>query len=58
VLVKIQLYMAMNLRREADHGQPGGGVQRHERLVEALTSGDPDAVLSELSAHGARAYLT
>jgi DNA-binding GntR family transcriptional regulator len=57
VLVKIQLYMAINLRREAERGAPLGGVQRHERLVEALATGDADAALDELAAHGAQAYL-
>jgi DNA-binding GntR family transcriptional regulator len=58
VLLRIQLYMALNLRREADReGAADGGVHRHERLLDALVAGDPEAVLLELSVHGARAYL-
>jgi DNA-binding GntR family transcriptional regulator len=58
VLLKTQLYMAVNLRREAEQGQPFDGLHRHERLVDTLATGDAKAVLAELSAHGARAYLT
>jgi DNA-binding GntR family transcriptional regulator len=58
VLLKIQLYMAINLRRESEQGRPEGGVQRHERLIEAFRTGDPDLVLAALNGHGARAYLS
>jgi DNA-binding GntR family transcriptional regulator len=57
ILVKIQLYMAMNLRREAQIAQPQDGVHRHERLYEAVMRDDRAAVLHELSRHGARSYL-
>jgi DNA-binding GntR family transcriptional regulator len=57
ILVKIQLYMAMNLRREAQLAQPHDGVHRHERLYEAVLHGDRAAVLRELASHGARSYL-
>ncbi|TCB96851.1 GntR family transcriptional regulator [Micromonospora zingiberis] len=57
ILVKLQLYMAINLRREAEAAQPLDGVQRHERLFEAVAGGDPEAVLATLSGHGARSYL-
>jgi DNA-binding GntR family transcriptional regulator len=57
ILVKLQLYMAINLRREAEIAQPLDGVHRHERLFEAVTTNDPQAVLSALAAHGARSYL-
>lgn len=57
VLVKIQLYMAINLRREAELARPLDGVLRHERLVEAVIAGDVAAVLHELSRHGATSYL-
>jgi DNA-binding GntR family transcriptional regulator len=57
VIVKIQLYMAINLRREAELAPRDDGVHRHERLFEAATTGDVAAVLAELSAHGARSYL-
>ncbi|MFG3555817.1 GntR family transcriptional regulator [Micromonospora sp. NPDC047557] len=57
ILVKLQLYMAINLRREAEMAQPLDGVHRHERLFEAVVGGDPEEVLAVLSAHGARSYL-
>jgi DNA-binding GntR family transcriptional regulator len=58
VLLKIQLYMAVNLRREAERqGEPLGGVHRHEILLEALRAGDADAVMAALSGHGARRYV-
>lgn len=57
VLVKLQLYMAINLRREAEVAAPADGVHRHERLFEAVAGGDPAVVLAELGAHGARSYL-
>ena len=57
ILVKLQLYMAINLRREAEVAQPVDGVHRHERLLAAIEAGDPAVVLSELADHGARTYL-
>ncbi|MEV2242038.1 GntR family transcriptional regulator [Micromonospora sp. NPDC049891] len=57
ILVKLQLYMAINLRREAEAAQPHDGVHRHERLFEAVAAGDPEMVLAVLSEHGARSYL-
>ncbi|MEU8419491.1 GntR family transcriptional regulator [Micromonospora sp. NPDC048835] len=57
ILVKLQLYMAVNLRREAEVAQPLDGVHRHERLYEAVVGGDPEEVLTVLSGHGARSYL-
>lgn len=56
ILVKLQLYMARNLSREAEVAQPQDGVHRHERLLAAAV-GDPDAMLAELAGHGARSYL-
>ncbi|GAA3298865.1 MULTISPECIES: GntR family transcriptional regulator [Dactylosporangium] len=57
VLVKIQLYMALNLRREAAVARPHDGVHRHERLFDAVSARDPEAVLAALNDHGARSYL-
>ncbi|MCA2216729.1 GntR family transcriptional regulator [Jidongwangia harbinensis] len=57
VLVRLQLYMAVNLRREAEVSRPADGVHRHERLMAAVEGGDTDAILAELNAHGARTYL-
>lgn len=58
VLLKLQLYMAINLRREAEVAQPVDGVHRHERLLAAIEAGDPTEVLRELAEHGARTYLS
>jgi DNA-binding GntR family transcriptional regulator len=57
ILVKIQLYMAMNLRREAETARPHDGVHRHERLFDAVASRDAAAVQAALDEHGARSYL-
>ncbi|WP_433217942.1 GntR family transcriptional regulator [Dactylosporangium sp. CS-047395] len=57
VLVKIQLYMALNLRREAEVARPHDGVHRHERLFDVVASRDPEAVLAALAEHGARSYI-
>jgi DNA-binding GntR family transcriptional regulator len=58
VLVKTQLYMAINLRREADTGHGHDNVARHRRLYEAVAGAGADAVLAELATHGARQYLS
>jgi DNA-binding GntR family transcriptional regulator len=57
VLVKIQLYMAVNMRREAETSDAADGVHRHERLFAAVEHGDSTTVLTALNSHGARAYL-
>jgi DNA-binding GntR family transcriptional regulator len=57
VLVRIQLYMAVNLRREAEVADASDGVARHERLLAAVADRDPATILSALGGHGARAYL-
>ncbi len=58
ILTKIQLYMAINLRREAETtADPMDGVRRHGRLLAAVESGDAASVLASLANHGARSYL-
>ena len=58
ILTKIQLYMAINLRREAETtADPLDGVRRHERLFAAVEGGDLPTVLAALAGHGAREYL-
>jgi DNA-binding GntR family transcriptional regulator len=57
ILVRLQLHMAVNLRREAEAKAPMEGVQRHEVLVAALESDDADVALAALARHGARAFL-
>jgi DNA-binding GntR family transcriptional regulator len=58
VLVRIHLYMAVNMRREAETAQASDGVLRHERLFTAVASHDAGQILAALSGHGATAYLT
>lgn len=57
VLLKLQLSMAANLRREAQTRTAQDGVRRHQRLFDAVGAGDRDAVLAALADHGARAFL-
>jgi DNA-binding GntR family transcriptional regulator len=57
VILKLQLYMAANLQREAEHRAPSEGVERHRRLLEAIASGDLGTVLDALANHGARTYI-
>ncbi|MGH3856221.1 MAG: GntR family transcriptional regulator [Pseudonocardiaceae bacterium] len=57
VILKLQLYMAANLRREAQARTPQDGVRRHQRLFDAVAAGDVDEVLTALSDHGARSYF-
>jgi DNA-binding GntR family transcriptional regulator len=57
VILKLQLYMAANLRREAQVQTPQDGVRRHQRLFDAVVTGDAGGVLTALSNHGARSYF-
>lgn len=57
VLLQLELYMATNMRREAQARSPVEGARRHRRLCDAVVSGDTERVLAELERHGARAYL-
>lgn len=57
VLVRLQLYMAVNLRREAEVAEPSDGVHRHEQLLAAVVQGDPKSIIAALNGHGARTYL-
>jgi DNA-binding GntR family transcriptional regulator len=57
VILKLQLYMAANLRREAEHRAPAEGVVRHRRLLDAVASGELPVVLEALAGHGARTYI-
>ena len=58
ILVRIQLYMAVNMRREAEVARAEDGVLRHERLFAAVVAGDVAGIQAALSGHGATAYLT
>jgi DNA-binding GntR family transcriptional regulator len=57
ILVRLQLYMARNLQREAEVADAQDSVHRHQRLFDAVAAGDAAAVLAELNDHGARSYL-
>ena len=57
ILLKLQLPMAVNLRREAERHSPDQGLHRHEAIVTALESDDAATVLAALDVHGERAYL-
>jgi len=57
VLLQLQLYMATNLRREAQQRPGAEGVRRHRRLLDALASGDLASTLRELDGHGALTFL-
>jgi DNA-binding GntR family transcriptional regulator len=57
LILKLQLYMAANLRREADTSSPVEGVRRHQRLYDAVLSGDQVRIDKELERHGSRQYF-
>ena len=57
VLIKLQLPMAVNLRREAELADPGNGLRRHEALLAALETDDVDTVLAAMASHGQLVYL-
>ena len=57
VLLKLQLPMAVNLRREAEVAGPGDGLRRHEALLAALETDDVDTVLAAVAGHGQLVYL-
>ncbi|WP_209309009.1 GntR family transcriptional regulator [Blastococcus sp. CT_GayMR16] len=57
ILLKLQLPMAVNLRREADVHSPAQGLDRHAAILAALESDDAQTVLDALDRHGELAYL-
>ena len=57
LLLQLQLYMATNMRREAEQRPAAEGPRRHRRLFEAVAGGDLETVLDELTHHGSRTYL-
>lgn len=58
VILKLQLCMAVNLRREAEQRSPMEGLARHRRLFDAVVDGRVELVLAELADHGARRFLS
>ena len=57
ILLKLQLPMAVNLRREAELHSPDQGLDRHAAILAALESDDPETVLAALDRHGELTYL-
>jgi DNA-binding GntR family transcriptional regulator len=57
VLLKLQMHMALNLRRESEVAAPLDGIRRHAVLLEAVGTNDLDTVLDALTRHGAQTYL-
>lgn len=57
VLVRLQLHMAVNLRREEQARAATDGVRRHEVLLAALATDDVDTAVLALARHGAQTYL-
>jgi DNA-binding GntR family transcriptional regulator len=57
ILLKLQMHMALNLRRESEVAAPLDGIRRHAVLLEAVESNDVDTVFAALASHGAQAYL-
>ena len=59
ILLRLQLHMAMNLRRDEEAATSADdGVRRHAALLDAVETDDPEAVLAVLAAHGAQTHLT
>jgi DNA-binding GntR family transcriptional regulator len=57
ILLKLQMHMALNLRRESEVAAPLDGIRRHEVLLHAVESNDLDTVIAALASHGAQTYL-
>jgi DNA-binding GntR family transcriptional regulator len=57
VAMALQLYMAANLRREAQARSPQDSVRRHQRLFDAVATGDVEQVFAALGDHRARSYF-
>lgn len=58
ILLKLQLHMATNLRREAELHSPLHGVHRHVVFLQAVESDDPEQVLAAMRNHGTQRFLT
>jgi DNA-binding GntR family transcriptional regulator len=57
ILLKLQSPMATNLREEARHHRAADGVKRHRKVLAALETNDPTAVVAALEGHGHLHYL-
>jgi DNA-binding GntR family transcriptional regulator len=58
VILKLQLYMATNIHREAARRSPRESLHRHQLLYRAIADGNLELVLDTLAGHGARVFLT
>ncbi|MFJ4655289.1 GntR family transcriptional regulator [Nocardia sp. NPDC088792] len=57
ILLKLQLPMARNMRREERVTARHNGIRRHEDLLAALEANDSAVACAALRQHGERAYL-
>jgi DNA-binding GntR family transcriptional regulator len=57
ILLKLQMHMALNLRRESEVASPLDGIRRHAVLLEAVASNQLETVITALASHGAQTYL-
>jgi DNA-binding GntR family transcriptional regulator len=57
IQLKLQMHMALNLRRESAMASPLDGFRRHKALLDAVTTNDASTVLDALTKHGAQTYL-
>lgn len=57
VIMQLQLYMAANMRREAEQRSPIDGARRHRALFAAVAGGEIEPILIALANHGALTYL-
>jgi DNA-binding GntR family transcriptional regulator len=57
ILLKLQMHMALNLRRESEIAAPLDGIRRHAVLLEAVASNELETVIAALASHGAQTYL-
>jgi DNA-binding GntR family transcriptional regulator len=57
ILIKLQMHMALNLRRESAMAAPLDGIRRHSVLLDAVATNDVDTVMDALTKHGAQTYL-
>jgi DNA-binding GntR family transcriptional regulator len=57
ILLRLQMHMALNLRRESEIAAPLDGIRRHAVLLEAVETNHLSTVLAALASHGAQTYL-
>jgi DNA-binding GntR family transcriptional regulator len=57
ILLKLQMHMARNLRRESQLADPQDSIRRHQVLLDAVATNDVPTVVEALAKHGAQTYL-